>query len=79
MLSQMKQKTDEFDNGPPQLYDYSWTKAIAEVSSVCQAIWKPDPEEPDYQLVTLKNRFDELDPPLNMHLDKATVTFRPSL
>ena len=78
MLSQMKQKDPEF-YGPPDLYDYSWTKAIPEVSSVCQAIWKPDPEEQEYQLVTMKNRFAPLDPPLTMQLDKETVTFRPSI
>lgn len=75
MLSQMKQRDPEFDSGPPGIYDYSWTKAIPEVSSVCQAIWKPDADLPRYQLLTLKNRFGPENPPVKLQLNRETITF----
>lgn len=74
MLSQMKQP-DMFDQRAPSLYDYSWTKAIPEVSAICQAIWRPDAEENAVELLTLKNRFGMLASPINMELDRKTITF----
>ena len=78
MLSQMKQP-DPFEQRPPSLYDYSWTKAIPEVSSVCQAIWRPDDDPNLVEVLTLKNRFGPLNSPLSLELDKKTITFQASL
>lgn len=75
MLSQMKQPS-EFDTGPPTIYDYSWTKAIPEVSSVCYAIWRPEENTPDVELVHLKNRFGPEYASKTLVFDKELVIFR---
>lgn len=76
LLSQMKQRDPDFDNSPPGKYDYSWTKAIPEVSAVCQALWLPDPDVPTHvELVTTKNRFGPLNPPVKLRLNRETITF----
>jgi hypothetical protein len=62
---------------PPTIYDFSWTKAIPEVSSVCQALWKPDLDTPEeVELVTLKNRYGAQQSPMQLRLDRDTITFR---
>jgi hypothetical protein len=75
MLSQMKQSDPDFDYGPPSIYDYSWTKAIPEVSSVCYAAWRPRPEKTEIELLNLKNRFGFEQEKKVLSLDNNTVTF----
>lgn len=75
MLSQMKQP-DPWERRAPQLYDYSWTKAIPEVASVAHALWLPDPDEHgEVEMLTLKNRYGGLVSPMDLRLDPETITF----
>jgi hypothetical protein len=75
MLAQLKVPNPDFEDPKPHRYSYAWSKAIPEVSSVCQAIWKPNPDMPDYELLTLKNRFGPENGPVKMKLDRETITF----
>jgi hypothetical protein len=77
MLSQMKQPDPmSVSPEPPTIYDFSWTKAIPEVSSVCQALWKPDLDTPEeVELVTLKNRYGAQQSPMQLRLNRETITF----
>jgi hypothetical protein len=77
MLSQMRKPFgDDVSPQAPSIYDFSWTKAIPEVSSVCQALWRPDLDYPDQvELVTMKNRYGPLPDPLSLRLNKTTITF----
>jgi hypothetical protein len=77
MLSQMRKPLgDSISPERPTIYDFSWTKAIPEVSSVCQALWRPDLDYPDQvELVTMKNRYGVLPPDQALRLNKTTITF----
>lgn len=74
LLSQMKQP-DGFYHGPPRMYDFSGTKSIPEVAAVIQAIWRPDEDSPDVELVTMGHRFQEPNYPVKLRMDRQTITF----
>ncbi len=78
MLSQMKQPDPmAVTPEPPTIYDFAGTKAIPEVSSVAQALWQPDPDHPEQvELVTLKNRYGAQQSPMQLRLDRESITFR---
>lgn len=77
MLSQMKTPSEqEIVPQPPDIYDFSWTKAIPEVSTVCQALWRPDQDEKErVELVTLKNRYGPAQSPVELRLNKQSIVF----
>lgn len=74
MLSQMKQP--DFFSGAPTKYDYSWSKAIAEVASVAFALHREEEDSDEVTLYNLKNRFGAKTEPLSLRLDSSTVTFQ---
>jgi hypothetical protein len=74
MLGQTKQP-DPLSKRPPSRYDFSYTKAIAEVASLAFILHKEEEDDEDVELHCVKNRFGPLSSPLKLRLNRRTVMF----
>lgn len=74
MLAQTKQP-DPLSTRPPSRYDFSYTKAIAEVASLAFILHKEEPDDEDLELHCVKNRFGRESDPLTLRLNRRTVMF----
>ncbi len=74
MLAQTKQP-DPLAKAPPTKYDFSYSKAIVEVSSQAFILWKEEDHEEAVEMWCVKNRFGPKSQPLSLRLNPKTVTF----
>lgn len=74
MLAQTKQP-DPLSKAPPTKYDFSYTKAIAEVSALAFILHKEDDHGEDVELHCVKNRFGPKSDPVTLKINPRTVTF----
>ena len=73
-LAQTKQP-DPLAKAPPTKYDFSYSKAIAEVASQAFILWKEDDHDETVEMWCVKNRFGPKSQPLSLRLNPRTVAF----
>ncbi len=74
MLAQTKQP-DPLSRALPTKYDFSYSKAIAEVAALAFILWKEDDHDEELELHCVKNRFGPKSSPLTLRLNPRTVCF----